>query len=118
MPTHTAYAVPTGRPRIAYASPPMLSARAAAKTAVGPSRVNPSDRPRAEAQTASRTPDRTRTSQYMANSWSAVLSLSGYGALVRESGKGPDPENGTCRGGRPVRPATVELNRSGRRDPA
>ena len=38
------------------------------KTTVGPRRVNPSERPRAVAQTASRTPDRTRTSQDMRSS--------------------------------------------------
>ena len=67
----------------------MLAARATAKTTVGARRVNPSERPRAVAQTASRTPERMRTSQYTGISWNAVLSLSGYGALVRESCRGP-----------------------------
>src|SRR4051812_13543445 len=85
MPTQTAYAVPIGRPRMAYARPAMLPARLTAKTVVGPRRVNPSDRPRAVAQTASRTPERMRTGQYTVSPRDAVLSLSGYGALVRES---------------------------------
>src|SRR3954447_4382444 len=58
----------------------MLAARAAAKTTVGVSRVKPSVRPSAVAQTDSRTPETTRTSQYTVHSRSAVLSLSGYGA--------------------------------------
>src|SRR3712207_5052679 len=49
---------------MAYGSPAMLSAGGTTKTAVGVSRVKPLLRPRAVAQTASRTPDRTRTSQY------------------------------------------------------
>src|SRR5215210_5353145 len=96
MPTHTAYAVPTGRPRIAYASPPMLSARAATNTAVGASRVNPSDRPRAVAQTASRTPDRTRTSQYTEGP--PCRSSAGRGVGIRR-------EVAVVVGGQRVRPA-------------
>jgi hypothetical protein len=69
----------------------MLAARDTANTAVGARRVKFSDRPSAVAQTASRTPERTRTSQYTGFSWNAVLSLSGYGVLVRESGCRPVP---------------------------
>jgi hypothetical protein len=57
----------------------MLAARDTAKTTVGVSRVKPSDRPSAVAQTASRTPEARRTSQYTVISWDAVLSLSGCG---------------------------------------
>jgi hypothetical protein len=64
MPTRTAYAVPGGRPRIASARPAMLVADATGNTAVGVSPVKPSGRPRAVAQTASRTPERMRTSQH------------------------------------------------------
>ena len=69
----------------------MLAARVTAKTTVGARRVKPSERLRAVAQTASRTPERMRTSQYTGISWNAVLSLSGYGVLVRESCLGPTP---------------------------
>src|SRR6478735_5775865 len=41
----------------------MLSASATTKVAVGTGRVRPSERPRAVAHTASRTPDRTSTNQ-------------------------------------------------------
>ena len=62
----------------------MLAARETAKTTVGARRVKPSERPSAVAQAASRTPEMMRTSQYTMVSQDAVLSLSGYGALVRE----------------------------------
>src|SRR4051812_34727421 len=78
----------------------MLSTRAPANTTLGTSRLKPSDRPRAVAQTASRTPERTRTSQYTWNSWNAVLSLSGYGVLVRESGSRTRSKGVTPGGGR------------------
>ena len=60
----------------------MLRASATTKVAVGTGRVRPSERPRAVAQTASSTPDRTSTNQAMAISSTAVLSLSRYGSLV------------------------------------
>src|SRR4051794_13425696 len=66
----------------------MLAARAAANTRVGSGRENPADRSSAVAQTASRTPERTRTSQYTTDPQDTVLSLSGYGVLVREPGPG------------------------------
>src|SRR4051812_24709785 len=74
----------------------MLAARAAAKTTVGVSRVKPSVRPSAVAQTDSRTPETTRTSQYTVHSRSAVLSLSGYGAARPGtlSGSGPSVSHG------------------------
>src|SRR3954452_6770722 len=93
MPTQTAYAVPIGRPRMAYARPPMLAARPTANTPVGVRRVNPSERPRAVAQTASRTPEMMRTIQCTGISWNAVLSLSGYGVLVRGPVSGLTPRS-------------------------
>jgi 3'(2'), 5'-bisphosphate nucleotidase len=83
MPTHTAYDVPTGSVRMAWPSPPMLSTSATTKVAVGAGRVRPSERPRAVAHTASRTPDSTSTNHDMTISSTAVLSLSWYGSLVR-----------------------------------
>jgi hypothetical protein len=61
--THTAYAVPVGRSRIAHDKPPMLTMTATAKTTDGHKRVNPSDRPNAVAHTASNTPEMTKTIQ-------------------------------------------------------
>jgi anti-sigma B factor antagonist len=86
MPTQTAYAVPVGRVRIAKASPAMLSARPTPKTNDGTSRENPSERPSATAQTASRTPETTSTDHAMTTTLrQAVLSQSGYGSLVRRA---------------------------------
>src|SRR5215217_7506706 len=63
----------------------MLAASATAKTAVGARRVKPSDRPRAVAQTASRTPERTRTSQDTVHSRTPSCRCPGTALLVRES---------------------------------
>ena len=57
----------------------MLATSATAKVTVGTSRVRPSDRPRAVAHTASRTPESTRTSQDIEDLLGAVLSHTGYG---------------------------------------
>ena len=64
----------------------MLTANAPAKTTDGPSRLNPSDFPRATAHTASNSPETTSTNHAMTDSSMAVLSLSGYGSLVRRTG--------------------------------
>lgn len=55
--TQTAYDVPKGRVRIAYARPPMEIISAKMKTKVGHNFVNPTVLLRAIAQTASNTPD-------------------------------------------------------------
>src|SRR3954452_16106238 len=91
MPTQPAYAVPTGRLRIAYASPTMLATRPRTKTTVGASRVKPSVRPRAVAHTASRTPDRTRTSQDMTTPGLPSCRCPGTAPLVRGSAADPPP---------------------------
>lgn len=62
MPTQTAYEVPTANSRMAYERPDMLSTSAIRNMAEGHGRENPSERLRALAQTASSTPDTTRTS--------------------------------------------------------
>ncbi len=61
----------------------MLSTIPTRKTKEGVSREKPSDLPRATAHTASKAPERTRTSQAMTDSKVAVVSRSGYGSLVR-----------------------------------
>src|SRR5688500_6422588 len=66
----------------------MLRASPPTKTSDGVRRVKASDRPRAVAQTASRTPDRTSTSQDMTPP-GAVLSLSGYGTARPGDRSGP-----------------------------
>jgi hypothetical protein len=58
-------------------------------TTLGLILLNPSDRPRAVAQTASSTPDSTSTIHAMTTLPSTVLSLAGYGALVRVSYRRP-----------------------------
>src|SRR3712207_2531748 len=70
----------------------MLRTSATPKTTDGARRLNPSERPRAVAHTASSTPDRTSTSQDTTASAGAVLSLSGYGTArpgAREVGPRP-----------------------------
>lgn len=64
-PTHTAYAVPTGRDFMAHARPPMEIAQEMRKTRLGMRRVKPAERSRAMAHTASKAPERTRISQGM-----------------------------------------------------
>lgn len=62
----------------------MLATTATRKTIDGASRENPSLRERAVAHTASSPPESTSTNHAMtATSFVAVLSLSGYGSLVR-----------------------------------
>src|SRR5690606_18956726 len=84
MPTHTAYEVPVGRLRIAIARPTMLSANATTNTTLGPSRVRPSDFPRAVAHTASITPDTTNTNHATRFTSTRRLVVTGYVALVRD----------------------------------
>src|SRR6185312_530975 len=71
---------------MAYAKPAMLMTSPAPKTTDGTSRENPSVLPRAMAQTASNSPETMSTIHAMANHRFpsvAVLSLAGYGSLVR-----------------------------------
>lgn len=80
IPTQMAYAVPTGRSRMAKASPDMLMTIPIPKMMVGVSRLKPSDLPSAVAHTASKIPDTISTIQAMMNYLDAVLSQAGYGA--------------------------------------
>lgn len=61
----------------------MLGVSAATNTEVGSSRLSPCDLPSAVDQTASRTPESTRTSQDMTVIL-AVLSRAGCGSLTRD----------------------------------
>src|SRR3982750_1998194 len=58
----------------------MLATSPTTNTTVGASRVKPSVLAREVAQTAARTPERMRTTQYTVTPGDALLSLSGYGA--------------------------------------
>lgn len=68
----------------------MLTMIATTKTNDGTRRLNPSERPRAVAHTASKNPDTQRTIQDMTEQpFLAVLSQSGYSSLVRQTVVGP-----------------------------
>src|SRR5690606_27553057 len=94
---------------MAQPRPPMLIASAAKNTTVGTRREKPSDFPSAVAQTASNSPDNTRTIHAMTASSRGRLVLSGYGSLVRrppsrgldgEFWQGPPaPANASARSG-------------------
>src|SRR6185503_12212723 len=87
IPTHTAYPVPTGISRSAYASPTMLSTSATPNTSDGTNRAKPRDSDRADAQTVSSTPDRTRTTHAMPHLRERRLVLPG---TTRSSGDAAD----------------------------
>src|SRR5215216_375218 len=84
MPTQTAYEVLTGNSRIAYARPTMLRTADTPNVSDGARRVNPSDRPRAVAHTASSTPDTTNTSHDIPVSLASSCRTPGTTPLVRE----------------------------------
>src|SRR5215207_5871824 len=63
----------------------MLSTTETAKIPVGNGLLNPSERPRAVAHTASSTPERTSTNHDIAELLGAVLSHTGYGTARPEA---------------------------------